>query len=94
ILSHKKNKKDSNVAGDLSLISHIVMCALVPGEMTGCGESLITPVLVTGKGPVFCVDAFVLGEITGCGESPITSVLITDKGLVPCVSTFVGGEMS
>ncbi|WP_230459969.1 hypothetical protein, partial [Sansalvadorimonas verongulae] len=55
----------------------IVSHALVSGEMTGLVERLVTPVLVTDKRLLSCVDTFVFGEITGCGKRFVAPVLIT-----------------
>ncbi|WP_230460149.1 hypothetical protein, partial [Sansalvadorimonas verongulae] len=46
---------------------------------TGCGEGFITPVLVTNKGPVSCVDTFVPDEITKLSKTLVAPILVTEK---------------
>ncbi|WP_230459936.1 hypothetical protein, partial [Sansalvadorimonas verongulae] len=63
--------------------------AFVPGEIAGCGERFVTPVLVTGKRPVSCMDTFVGDEMTGCGENSVASVKVTGEEPFPCVDALV-----
>ncbi|WP_230460049.1 hypothetical protein [Sansalvadorimonas verongulae] len=43
----------------------ITGCVLVDSEITGLGERLIAPILITDKGSRPCVSALVGGEIAG-----------------------------
>ncbi|MTI11894.1 hypothetical protein [Sansalvadorimonas verongulae] len=56
-------------------------------EMSGLGERLVTPALITDKGSVPCMGAFVSGEIAGLGERPVTSVMVTDKESATCAGS-------